>query len=154
MIHKNSKDVTHPDKDTKRMNICLSAMESNFDEERSKYHKNLNKVKASVQLETHKFHHQNILRQDLVAKEVEKRKEVLQTVSDLYQWVDEMYVKMKEAKSVGKFAMRGKLESDFASEKQLYLLTALKLKLPEARDNLSDESHQRSGLEKMQTLQL
>ena len=55
----------------------MSAIESNFDEERAKYNKNINKVKAFVQLETHKVHQQNIIRQELVAKEVEKRKEVL-----------------------------------------------------------------------------
>ena len=84
MIHKHAKDVTNHEKDTERLNTRLSAMESNFDKERSKYHKNLNKVKASVQLERHKAHHQKILRQELTAKEVEKRKEVLQNVEDLH----------------------------------------------------------------------
>ena len=54
MIHKNAKEVTNNEKDTYRLNTRLSAMESNFDEERAKYHKNINKVKASVQLKTHK----------------------------------------------------------------------------------------------------
>ena len=65
-----------------------------------------------------------------------------------------MYVKLKEAKSAAKAAMRGKLKSDLAAEKRLHLLTALKLKLAEAQDNLADESHQRAGLEKIQKLQL
>ena len=65
-----------------------------------------------------------------------------------------MYVKLKEAKSAAKFAMRGKLKSDLAAEKRLRLLTALKVKLYEALGNLADDSHQRSGLEKMQKLQL
>ena len=65
-----------------------------------------------------------------------------------------MYVKQKEAKYAAKVAMRGKLKSDSAAEKRLHLLTALKVKLVEARDNLADKSHQRSGLEKMQKLQL
>ena len=65
-----------------------------------------------------------------------------------------MYVKLKEAKSAAKVAMRGKLKSDSAAEKRLHLLTALKVKLVEARDNLADESHQRSGLENMQKLKL
>ena len=81
------------------MNTHLSTMEFNFDEERSKYHKNLNKAKAYVQLKTHKVHQQKILRQELVAKEVEKRKEVLQTVANIHKWVDEMYVELEKAKS-------------------------------------------------------
>ena len=87
-------------------------MDSNFDDERAKYHKNINKVEASVQLETHKVHQQKILRREIVAREVGKRKEVLQTVADLHQWVDEMYVKLKESKSAAKAAMRGKIKSD------------------------------------------
>ena len=154
MIHKHAKDITNHEKDTERLNIRLSAMNSNFDEERAKYHKNINKVKASVQLETHKFHQQEILRRELVAKEVENRKEVLQTVADLRQWVDEMYVKLKEAKYAAKVAMKGKLKSYSAVEKRLHLLTALRVKLTEVQDNLADESHQMAGLEKMQKLQL
>ena len=73
-IHKLAKYITNHGKDTEPLNTRLSAMESNFDEERSKYHNNLNKMKASVQLETHKVHQQKILRRQLVAKEVEKRK--------------------------------------------------------------------------------
>ena len=129
-------------------------MESNFDEERAKYHNNINKVMASVQIETHKVHQKKILRRELVAKEVEKRKELSQTVADLHQWVDEMYVELKEAKSAAKSVMRGKLKSDLAAEKRLHLLTGLKVTLAEARDNLAEESHQRAGLEKIQKLQL
>ena len=154
MIHKHAKDVTNHEKGTERLKTRLSEMESNFDEERAKYHKNINKVKTYVQIETHKVHQQKILRQELVAKEVEKRKEVLQTVSDLHKWVDEMYVELKEAKSASKVAMRGKLKSESAAEKRLHLLTALKLKFAEARDKLAGEYHQRTRLEKMQKLQL
>ena len=60
-----------------------------------------------------------------------------------------MYVKLKEAKSAAKVAMIVKLKSDSAAEKRICLLTALKVKLAEARDNLADKSHQRSGLENM-----
>ena len=74
MIHKHANYVTNHEKDTECLNTRLSAMESNFDEERAKYHNNLNKVKASVKLETHKEHQQKILRRELVAKDVEKRK--------------------------------------------------------------------------------
>ena len=62
MIHKHAKDVTNHEKDTESLNTRLSDMESNFDKERAKYHKNINKVKASVQLKTHKVHQKNILR--------------------------------------------------------------------------------------------
>ena len=109
-------------------------------------------MKVSVQLETHKVHQKKILQRELVAKEVEKRKEVLQTVSDLHEWVDEMYVKLKEAKSAAKVVMKGKLKSDSAAEKRLHLLAALKVKLTEARYNCDDEYHQRAGLDKMQKL--
>ena len=68
MIHKHAKDITNHEKDTERLNTRLSVMESNFDEERAKYHKNINKVKASVKPETHKVHQKKILRQELVAK--------------------------------------------------------------------------------------
>ena len=153
MIHKHAKDVNNHEKDTERLNTLLSTMESNFDEERAKYHKNLNKVKASVLIETHKVHQKKILRRELVAKEVKKRKEVLQTVADLHQWVDEMYVKLKEAKSASKVAIRDKIKSDSAAEKRLHLLTALKVKLAESQNNLVDESRQRSRLEKIQKLQ-
>ena len=74
MIHKHAKDVTNHDKNTERLNTRLSAMEPNFEEERAKYHNNLNKVKAFVQLETHKFHQQKILRRELIAKEVDNMK--------------------------------------------------------------------------------
>ena len=51
-----------------------------------------------------------------------------------------MYVKLKEAKSTEKVAMSGKIKSDSAAEKRLHLLTALKVKLAEARDNLAEYS--------------
>ena len=65
-----------------------------------------------------------------------------------------MYVKLKETKSAAKVAMRGRLKSDSAAEKQLHLLTSLKVNLAEARNNLAYESHQRARLEKMQKLNL
>ena len=131
IIHKHAKDVTNHEKDTERLNTRLSEMESNFDEERAKYHNNLNKVKATGQLKTHKVHQEKILHRELVAKEVEKRKEGLQTISDLHKWVDEIHVELKEAKSAAKLVMRGKLKSDSAADKRLHLLTALKVELAE-----------------------
>ena len=43
-------------------------METNFDEERAKYKKNIDEVKAIVDHQTHKVHDQNILFQEAVAK--------------------------------------------------------------------------------------
>ena len=52
--------------------------------------KNLDEVKALVDHQTHKVHEKNILLREAVKKEAEKRKEVLQTVADINQWVNEM----------------------------------------------------------------
>ena len=51
-------------------------------------------------------------------------------------------------------AIKGKVKSESVAEKQLCLLTDLKVNLYEAQDNLADESHQRVGLEKIQKIQL
>ena len=46
------------------------------------------------------------------------------------------------------------MKSDSAAERRLRLLTDIKVNIYEARDNLAEESHQRVGLEKMETIQL
>ena len=74
MIHNHAKDVNNNEKDTEHLNTRLSAMESNFDKERAKYHNNLNKVKASVQPEIHKVHQKKILRRELVESECSGRR--------------------------------------------------------------------------------
>ena len=51
-------------------------------------------------------------------------------------------------------AIEGKVKSEFVAERQLRLLTDIKVKLFEAQDNLADESHQRVGLENMQNIQV
>ena len=51
-------------------------------------------------------------------------------------------------------AIKGKAKPDSGAEKRLCLLTDLKVSLDEARHNLSDESHQRFGLENMWKIQL
>ena len=51
-------------------------------------------------------------------------------------------------------AIKGKLKSDSVADKQLCLITDLKVKLDEARDNFADESHQRVGLENMHKIHL
>ena len=124
-IHKHAKAVTNHEKENESLNTKLSVMESNFDKDRAKYHKNINKVKASAQLETHKVHQQKILHRELVVKEVEKRKELLQTVDDIHQCVDDMYVKLKESKSAAKVVMRGKLKSDSAAERSDFIYLQL-----------------------------
>ena len=70
-------------------------MEKNFDEERAKSEENIDEVKALVDHQTHEVHEQNILRREAVAKEVDKRKELLQTVADINQWVNEMDIELK-----------------------------------------------------------
>ena len=67
------------EKDSQRWNRRVSAIETNFDENISKSKKN--EVKALVEHQTHKIHEKNILRREEVAKDVEKRKEVLKTPS-------------------------------------------------------------------------
>ena len=67
----------------------------NFYEERAKSKKNLDEVKALVEHQTHKVHKQYILLRGAVLKEVENRKEVLQTVHDINKWVDEMALELK-----------------------------------------------------------
>ena len=83
------------EKESQRWNTRFSEMETNFDEERAKPKNNLDEVKALVDHHTHKVHEQNILRREEVAKEVEKRKKVLQTVAYLNQWVNEIALELK-----------------------------------------------------------
>ena len=52
-------------------------------------------MKYLVDNQTHEVHEQNILRQEAVKKEVDNRKEVMQTVADLNQWVNEMALELK-----------------------------------------------------------
>ena len=70
-------------------------MEKSFDEERSTSKNNLYEVKDIVDHQTHKVHEESILRREVVAKEAQKRKEVLQTVADLNQYVNEMALELK-----------------------------------------------------------
>ena len=154
-------------------------MEKNFDEDRAKSKENLDEAKALVDHQTHKVHKKNILCQEAIAKEVQKRKEVLQIVADFNQWVNDMSLELKvsfififlhdlydlqssltnvqsslmkysqEAKSAAKVVIKGKVKSDSVAEKQLRLLTDLKVNMSEVRDKLADEYNKRIGLEKM-----
>ena len=69
------------EKESQCWNTRVSAMKKNISEERAKSKENLDEVKALVDHQTHKFHEQNIFFFKAVAKEVDKKKEVLQTVS-------------------------------------------------------------------------
>ena len=51
-------------------------------------------------------------------------------------------------------AIKDKVKSKSISEKKLRLLTDIRVKIDEARDNLADEYHHRVRLEKMQKIQL
>ena len=51
-------------------------------------------------------------------------------------------------------AIKGKVKPDSLVERQLHLLTDIKVKLAEVRDNLDDETHHRVGLKKMQKIQV
>ena len=83
------------EKEAQCLNTMVSSMETNFDEERDRSKNNLDEVKGFVEHQTHKVHEKNIIHQETVANEVEKRKEVLQCVADLNQWVDEMGLEIK-----------------------------------------------------------
>ena len=60
----------------------------------------------------------------------------------------------QEAKSAAKVVIKGKMKSESIAEKRICLLTDLKTNLDEAQDNLSDESQQSVGLQKLKKIQL
>ena len=51
-------------------------------------------------------------------------------------------------------AIKGKVKSDYVTEKRLHLLTDIKFKLAKARDNLYDESCRKFELENIQKIHL
>jgi len=94
-----------------------------------------------------------------VAKEVEKRHIVEQTVDDLYDWIDELHFEINEQKQVNSMAKKAikkaqssKNKLETVASKRLSILRDLKCSLREAKDMLADESHQREALERMQTI--
>ena len=100
-------------------------------------------------------------RRDQVAKEIEKRQVVEQTVDDLYEWIDELHSEInnqkrvnREAKKAMKMAQASKNKLETVASERLSLLRDLKCRLREAKDMLADESHQREALERMQTIKL
>ena len=92
---------------------------------------------------------------------VEKRKAIEETEHHLYEWVDELHVKLSKVESRVKEAWK-----DAASHrtnlnkyktvavKQLDLLISLKTSLNATKDELADESHTRAALECMCTIQI
>ena len=49
--------------------------------------------------------------------------------------------------------IKGKVKSDSVIERRLSLINDIKVKISEARYNLTDDSHQRVGFERMQKIQ-
>ena len=79
----------------------------------------------------------------------------------LYECVDELHVKLSEAKSRMKEARKDtsshqkKLnKANTVAAKRIDLLKSLKTSLNEAKDDLADESHALVSLERMRTIQI
>ena len=93
--------------------------------------------------------------------QMKKRKVAEKTVDDLYDWVNELHVKLnaeKEAQKAAKKKMKSqqtqlRIARSIVS-KQLDLLKRLKLELGKAKDGLADESRQCEALERMNIIQL
>ena len=100
-------------------------------------------------------------RQAAVAREVEKRKAVEQTLDKLYDWIGELHAKIntanKEIRAADKktrSAKKAKTKADTLSAERLALLTNLRSEMQDLRDQLADESKQRAALERMQVIHL
>ena len=100
-------------------------------------------------------------RREQVAKDIEKRHMVEQTVDDLYDWIDKLHLEINEQKKVTKSARKevktahkSKLKLESVASKQLSMLKELKCSLNKAKDMLADESHQRDAIKRMQTIKL
>ena len=90
---------------------------------------------------------------------VEKRKASEEIVDHLYEWVDELYVEISEAKSRVKEARKDtashqtKLnKANTVAVKRLDLLKILKTSLNATKDELADDSHACSAQERMCTI--
>ena len=101
------------------------------------------------------------LRRAQLEREREKRRLVEQTVDDLYGWIDELHIEISDHKEITKLAKselktehNKRLKQSSIAFKRLTLLKDLKCRLHEAKDMLTDESHQREALERMQTIHL
>ena len=100
-------------------------------------------------------------RRAAVAREVERRKAVENTVDELYGWIDELDEELREAKSAMRTAKkeatsayRAKSKLETVASKRLALLKDLKEQLRNTKDDLADESHQRESLEKLWQIQV
>ena len=101
------------------------------------------------------------MRRAQLAKEIEKRRLVEQTVDDLYGWIDELHNEITNQKQTTKLARKdlktehkSRLKQESIAFKRLTLLNDLKCRFHEAKDMLADESQQRAALERMQTIHL
>ena len=96
-----------------------------------------------------------------VAREIERRKAVENTIDELYDWIDELDEEVRDAKSVLRVAKKeansahyAKSKLETVASKRLDLLKDLKQQLRNAKDDLADESHQRASLERLQQIQV
>ena len=100
-------------------------------------------------------------RRAAVAREVDRRKAVENTVDELYDWIDELHEELRDAKSVmraakkeANSALSAKSKLATVASKRLDLLKDLKQQLRNAKDDLADESHKRASLERLQQIQV
>ena len=92
---------------------------------------------------------------------IEKRKAAEETLHRLYEWVDELYVELSEAKSRVKEAQKDNTyhqtklnKANTVAVKRLDLSKSFKTSLNSTKDELADESHARASLERMRTIQI
>ena len=100
-------------------------------------------------------------RQAAVAREVEKRKAVKQTLDEVYGWVGKLHLEIEMAKKESraanknrKAANNAKAKANSLSAERLALLKDLRAQMNDLRDELADESKQRAALGRMQMIQL
>lgn len=116
-----------------------------------------NKLDAKALL----VHEEKKKRRAAVAKEVERRKAIEETVEDLYGWVDEIHCELRDAKSKVKAATQETNAANVAKSKiatvasnRLALIKTLKQQLRDTKDDLAEESHERASLEKLRQIQV
>ena len=96
-----------------------------------------------------------------VAAEVEKRKAVESTVGELYDFIDELYDEIAEARTDVRMAnkhinatKKSKSKADTIAQKRLDLLNDLKLRFNNVKDMLIDETKEREALSRLQHIKL
>ena len=118
-------------------------------------------LKSRLDTKTNHVLEEKKKRRAQVTKEVEKRHLVESALDDLYDWIGELHAEINSQKLARKLARkeiqsatRLKLKNESIAAKRLSLLKDLKYRLSEAKDMLSDESHEREALERMQTIKI